>query len=64
VPDDVKDIQVFYDRAVEEENGRLERHQLERDITWRYLDKYLPPRGKILEVGAGTGAYSWTCYSR
>ncbi len=56
--DDVSDIQAFYDRGVEKENGRLERHQQERDVTWRYLDKYLPKRGKILEVGAATGAYT------
>lgn len=56
--DDISDIQAFYNDYVERENGRLERHQLERDITWRYLDKYLPSRGKILEIGAGTGAYT------
>jgi SAM-dependent methyltransferase len=58
VADDVSDIQAYYDGYVEQENGRLERHQIERDITWRYLDKYLPPRGKILEIGAATGAYT------
>ena len=34
------------------------RHQLERDVTWQYLDKYLPLRGRLLEVGAATGAYT------
>jgi 2-polyprenyl-3-methyl-5-hydroxy-6-metoxy-1,4-benzoquinol methylase len=58
MPDNVSDIQMFYDGYVEQENGRLERHQIERDITWRYLDKYLPSRGKILEIGAATGAYT------
>jgi S-adenosylmethionine-dependent methyltransferase len=58
VPDDVSDIHAFYDDYAEQEDGRLERHQLERDVTWRYLDKYLPARGKILEIGAGTGAYT------
>jgi len=56
--DDISDIQAFYDRIVEQENERLERHPIERDITWRYLEKYLPPRGKILEIGAATGAYT------
>jgi SAM-dependent methyltransferase len=56
--DDVSDIRAFYDGAVENEHSRLERHQQERDVTWRYLDKYLPKRGKILEVGAATGAYT------
>jgi SAM-dependent methyltransferase len=56
--DDVSDIRAYYDGGVEKENGRLERHQQERDITWRYLDKYLPKSGKILEIGAATGAYT------
>ena len=55
--DDVSDIRSFYDRNVENEQCRLERHPVERDVTWRFLDKYLPSGGKILEVGAATGAY-------
>jgi 2-polyprenyl-3-methyl-5-hydroxy-6-metoxy-1,4-benzoquinol methylase len=56
--DDTSDIRQFYDAAAEKENTRLERHQVERDMTWRYLDKYLPRRGRILEVGCATGAYT------
>jgi S-adenosylmethionine-dependent methyltransferase len=56
--DDTGDIRQFYDDSVEKENTRLERHQLEHDMTWRYLDKYLPRRGKILEIGCATGAYT------
>jgi 2-polyprenyl-3-methyl-5-hydroxy-6-metoxy-1,4-benzoquinol methylase len=58
MPDDVKNIQAFYDNYAARESTRLERHQLERDVTWRYLDKYLPPGGNILEIGAATGAYT------
>ena len=53
--DDIGDIQSYYDEAVEKELVRLDRHQLERDITWRYLDSYLPPEGNILEIGPGAG---------
>jgi 2-polyprenyl-3-methyl-5-hydroxy-6-metoxy-1,4-benzoquinol methylase len=56
--DDISDIQAYYDFNVEKEDARLERHQQERDVTWRYLDKYLPKRGNILEIGAATGAYT------
>jgi S-adenosylmethionine-dependent methyltransferase len=56
--DDTSDIRRFYDESVEKENNRLERHILERDMTWRYLDKYLPRQGRILEVGCATGAYT------
>src|SRR5258708_37310992 len=38
--------------------ARLVLHQLEYDLTWRYLTRYLPPAGSILEIGAGTGRYT------
>lgn len=56
--DDINDIAALYDSDPERERMRLERHQLERDLTWRYLDQYLPPQGSILEIGAATGAYT------
>ncbi len=56
--DDISDIAVFYDRDVEDEDARLVLHQLEYDLTWRYLTRYLPPAGSILEIGAGTGRYT------
>jgi SAM-dependent methyltransferase len=43
---------------VEDEDSRLVLHQLEYDLTWRYLTRYLPPAGSILEIGAGTGRYT------
>ncbi len=55
--DDISDIRSYYDSALNEEE-RLGRHQLEWDLTWRYLDEYLPARGRILEVGAATGRYT------
>jgi len=56
--DDVSDITAYYGREVEMERGRLERHQLERDMTWRYFDRYLPSQARILEIGAATGGYT------
>ena len=56
--DDVNDIIERYDRNWADEDQRLNRHQLERDITWRYLEDYLPSRGSILEIGAATGRYT------
>ena len=56
--DDVSDIVALYNSAPEKEHVRLERHQLEHDITWRYLNRYLPPEGSILEIGAATGKYT------
>ena len=57
--DDIADIREMYNANWEKEDDRLLRHQLERDITWRYLEKYLPPPGmKVLEIGAATGRYT------
>jgi ubiquinone/menaquinone biosynthesis C-methylase UbiE len=60
--DDVSDIASQYNSDPGREDNRLDRHQLEHDLTWRYLDRYLPPlgpsTGSILEVGPATGRYT------
>lgn len=56
--DDISDIAAFYNNAPEDEHCRLEQHQLEYDLTWRYLKQHLPSHGSILEVGAATGRYT------
>ena len=56
--DDVNDIAFYYDKNQESEHSRLDRHQLEHDLTWRYLNQYLPPHGTVLEIGAATGKYT------
>ena len=56
--DDISDIAAYYDSNMERERSRLERHQLEWDLTWCYLNQYLPAHGSILEIGAATGRYT------
>ncbi len=56
--DDIRDIQAFYNSIPDKEHQRLEQNQLEYDLTWRYLDHYLPAQGSILEIGAATGRYT------
>ena len=56
--DDISDIADFYSTDPQRENVRLERHQLEHELTWRYLAQHLPASGSVLEVGAATGKYS------
>jgi 2-polyprenyl-3-methyl-5-hydroxy-6-metoxy-1,4-benzoquinol methylase len=56
--DDISDIAEFYNKDPQKEHHRLEEHQLEFDLTWRFLDAYLPSQGEILEIGAGTGHYT------
>lgn len=56
--DDISDIAASYNNDPQREHNRLERHQLEYELTWRYLNQYLPRQGSILEVGAATGRYT------
>jgi ubiquinone/menaquinone biosynthesis C-methylase UbiE len=50
----------YYDNY--DENGRLEpKHgQVEFLTTMRFIERYLSPGAKVLEIGAGTGRYSRT----
>ncbi|MDR3085966.1 MAG: class I SAM-dependent methyltransferase [Christensenellaceae bacterium] len=51
-------IQSYYE-GYDEEGRLLTRHgQVELLTTMRYIEKYLFPGAKILELGAGTGRYS------
>ena len=56
--DNIDDIRAFYESGEGGESSRLARYQLERDITLRYFEACLPPAGRILEIGAATGAYT------
>jgi len=56
--DDISDIKALYEDKAEQEDDRLVRHQLEYELTWRYLNAYLPAQGHILEVGAASGRYT------
>jgi len=56
--DDISDIVESYNSDPEKEHARLEGHQLEYDLTWRYFERYLPAQGSILEIGAATGRYT------
>ena len=49
----------FYNEACDEDTRLDPKHrQLEFLTTDRYVQKYLKPNCRILEVGAGTGRYS------
>ena len=49
----------YYSTGVEDKRLQADKaHQVEFLTTTRYIDKYLKHNDKILEVGAGTGAYS------
>ena len=49
----------FYNEACDEDVRLVSKHsQLEFLTTDRYVQRYLKPGCRILEVGAGTGKYS------
>lgn len=56
--DDLSDIRDFYDQDPQREHDRLAVHRLEFDLTWRYLERYLPRQGSLLEIGAASGRYT------
>jgi cyclopropane fatty-acyl-phospholipid synthase-like methyltransferase len=56
--DEAQEILAHYEKMVAAEASRLTMRQLERDLTRRYLEAYLPPAGHILEIGAATGGYT------
>ena len=54
----VKIVQDYYDEDVEREWERLERHPFEFALTCRFLDRYLHPGDRVLDIGGGPGRYS------
>lgn len=56
--DTVKVVRDFYDSSVQAEWERLQRHPFEYELTRRYLDRYIQPGDKVLDVGGGPGRYA------
>lgn len=54
-----KEVEAFYNNAVEFEWSRLDRHPLEYEITKRHIDSVLSPCCKILDIGGGPGKYAF-----
>jgi len=52
-------IQEFYDKNVQNEWERLDRHRTEFEVTMKALKEFLPPSPcRVLDVGGGPGRYS------
>lgn len=51
-------IEEYYNNFNEDERLSPRHNSIEYLTTMHYIEKYLPPNAKILEIGAGTGRYS------
>lgn len=56
--DNIEVVRKFYDQTVDYEWERLERHKVEFELTKRYLNRYIKPGDKVLDLGGGPGKYS------
>ena len=51
-------VRKFYDETVNYEWERLERHKVEFELTKRFMNRYIKPKDKVLDLGGGPGKYS------
>jgi 2-polyprenyl-3-methyl-5-hydroxy-6-metoxy-1,4-benzoquinol methylase len=56
--DSIETVRKFYDETVNYEWERLDRHKVEFELTKRYLNRYIKPNDKVLDLGGGPGKYS------
>jgi S-adenosylmethionine-dependent methyltransferase len=52
-------IKEYYNKGVEIEWSRMDRHPLEFEITKRHIDQVIHPKSRILDIGGGPGKYSF-----
>ena len=55
---DVDRVRDFYDRGAADEWARLERNWLEFALTKAMLQRFLPPKARVLDIGGGPGRYA------
>jgi ubiquinone/menaquinone biosynthesis C-methylase UbiE len=54
----MESLKMFYDNYDEDNRLRSRHGMVEFLTTLRYIEKYLRPGMKMVEIGAGTGRYS------
>ena len=57
-------IQQYYDKSVETEWTRMDKHPLEFEITKKHIEQFLKPSSKIIDIGGGPGKYAFYFSSR
>ena len=56
--DSIETVRKFYDETVNYEWNRLERHKVEFELCKRYINRYIKPNDRVLDLGGGPGRYS------
>lgn len=56
--ENVENVRKFYDDTVNYEWRRLDRHQVEFELSKRYINRYIKPNDRVLDLGGGPGKYS------
>lgn len=51
-------VRKFYDETVNYEWRRLDRHQVEFELSKRYINRYIKPHDRVLDLGGGPGKYA------
>ncbi|MBP3962902.1 class I SAM-dependent methyltransferase [Paenibacillus lignilyticus] len=55
---DMEIVRKFYDDTVQYEWSRLERHKVEFELSKRYMNRYIKPGDRVLDLGGGPGRYA------
>ncbi|WP_049671156.1 class I SAM-dependent methyltransferase [Bacillus sp. FJAT-27916] len=56
--DSLENVRGFYDESVNNEWERLDRHKVEFELSKRFMNRYIKPNDKVLDLGGGPGKYS------
>ena len=56
--DSLEIVREFYDKTVNDEWERLERHKVEFELSKRFMNRYIKPEDKVLDLGGGPGKYA------
>ncbi|WP_051348563.1 class I SAM-dependent methyltransferase [Peribacillus kribbensis] len=56
--DSIDIVRKFYDETIHYEWERLTRHKIEFELTKRYINRYVKPSDKVLDLGGGPGRYA------
>jgi SAM-dependent methyltransferase len=54
----MKKVKSYYNEHISQEDKRLDEHVFEIPATYKYIDRYLKPGDKVLDIACGTGRYA------